>query len=120
MLYHIIRFVTPAIAISYSMIMHIGSTDEITLLEFNEEEEGDQQKIPQAAAPEEEERTIEELLDCPDHRPTSFLKGKPQSILSLPMFYKILFKSFMIDALGYKSCLKIVDAWNYLVQIYTP
>ena len=42
MFYHIIRIVTPAFAISYSMIMHIGSTDEITLLEFNEEEEGDQ------------------------------------------------------------------------------
>ena len=42
MFYHIIRIVTPAFAISYSMIMHIGSTEEITLLEFNEEEEGDQ------------------------------------------------------------------------------
>jgi len=40
--YHIIRVVTHAFTISYSMIMHIGSTDEITLLEFNEEEEGDQ------------------------------------------------------------------------------
>ena len=85
------------------MIMHIGSTEEITLLEFNEGEEGDQQEIPQATAPEEEEQTTEKLPECPNHRPTSFLKGKPQSILSLPMFYKILLESFMIDALGYKS-----------------
>ena len=85
------------------MIMHIGSTEEITLLEFNEEEEGDQQEIPQAAAPGEEEHTLEELPECPDHRPTSFLRGKPRSILSLPLFYKILLESFMIDALGYKS-----------------
>ena len=103
MFYHIIRIVTPAFAISYSMIMHIGSTVEITLLEFNEEEEGDQQEIPQATAPEEEEQIPEELPECPDHRPTSFLKGKPQSILSLLVFYKILLESFMIDALGYKS-----------------
>jgi len=85
------------------MIMHIGSTEEITLLEFNKEEEGDQQEIPQAVAPEEEEQTPEELLECPDHRPTSFMKGKPRSILSLLVFYKILLESFMIDALGYKS-----------------
>ena len=90
------------------------------LLEFNEGEEGDQQEIPQAAAPEEEEQNLEELWECPDHHPTTFLKGKPRSILSLLVFYKILLESFMIDALGYKSCLETLDAWNYLVQIYTP
>ena len=73
------------------------------LLEFNEGEEGDQQEIPQAVASKGEEQIPEELLECPDHRPTSFLKGKPRSILSLPVFYKILLESFMIDALGYKS-----------------
>ena len=36
------------------MLMHIGSSDEITLLEFNEEEEEDQQEMPQAVALEEE------------------------------------------------------------------
>ena len=73
------------------------------LLEFNEEEEGDKQENPQARAPKEEEQTLEELPECPDHRPTSFLKGKPRSILSLPVFYKILLESFIFDALGYKS-----------------
>ena len=97
------------------MLMHIGSTEEITLLEFNEGEEGDQQEISQAIAPEEEEQTPEELPECPDHRPTSFLKGKPWSILSLPVFYKILLESFMIDALGYKSWLEPLDAYKFLV-----
>ena len=69
------------------MLKHIGSTEEITLLEFNEEE-GDQQETPQATALEKEEQTPEELPECPDHRPTSFLQGKPRSILSLPVFYK--------------------------------
>ena len=82
-----------AFTIPYAIFMHIGSTEEITLLEFNEGEEGDQQEIPQATAPEGEEQTPEELSECPDHRPTSFLKGKPRSILSLPVFYKILLKS---------------------------
>ena len=103
MFYHIIRVIIHAFAISYSMIMHIGSTEEIILLEFNEEEQGDQQENPQATAPEDEEQNPEELPECLDHRPTSFLKGKPRSILSLPVFYKILLESFMIDALGYKS-----------------
>ena len=73
------------------------------MLEFNEEEEGDQQENHQAVAPEEEEQTPEELPECPDHCPTSFLKGKSRSILSLPVFYQILLESFMFDALGYKS-----------------
>ena len=88
MSYHIIRVIIYAFVISYSMLMHIGSTEEITLLEFNEEEEGDQQETPPAIAPGEEEHTPKELPECPDHRPTSFLKGKPRSILSLPCFTK--------------------------------
>ena len=36
---HIKRVIVYALVISYSMLMHIGSTEEITLLEFNEEEE---------------------------------------------------------------------------------
>ena len=99
--------------------MHLGSTEEITLLEFNEGEEGDQQEIPQATAPEGEEQTLEELPECPDHCPTSFLKGKPQSILSLLVFYKILLESFMIDTLGYKSWLEPLDAYNFLAQKYS-
>ena len=79
-------------AILYVIFMHLGSEEGITLLEFDEVEEGDQQENPQAAAPEGTEQNPEELPECPDHRPTSFLKGKPRSILSLPVFYKILLK----------------------------
>ena len=61
-----------AFAISYVILMHLGSTEEITLLEFNEGEEGDQQEIPQAIAPKEEEQALEELPECPDHRPLHF------------------------------------------------
>ena len=80
MLYHIIRVIIYAFGISYFMLMHRGLSEEITLLEFNEEEEEDQQETPQDIAPGEEEQTLEDLPECPDHRPTSFLKGKPQSI----------------------------------------
>ena len=57
MFYHIIRVIIHAFAISYAIFMHIGSIEEIMLLEFNEEEEGDQQETHQAIAPNEEEQT---------------------------------------------------------------
>ena len=59
--------------------------------------------MPWATTLGEEEQTLEDLPECTDHRPTSFLKGKFRSILSLPCFTKILLESFMFDALGYKS-----------------
>ena len=88
MFYNTICVSIYAFTISYSIIMHIRPTEEITLLEFNKEEEWDQQETPQAAAPKEEEQTPKELPECPDHHPTSFLKGKPRSIISLPCFTK--------------------------------
>ena len=86
--YHIIHIIIYASMISYFMLMHIGSFEEITLLEFNEEEEEDQQETPKVIDLGVEEKTLEDLPECPDHRPTSFLKGKPRSILSLPCFTK--------------------------------
>ena len=62
----------------------IGVPEGVTLLEFegaNQEEEPEVQEADEAVA-------TEELPECPDHQPSLFLKGKPQSILSLPSFYK--------------------------------
>ena len=87
MYHHTIIVSMYAFATSYIIFMHLGSTEEITLLECDKREEGDQQENPQAASPEGEEQNPEELPECPDHRPTSFLKGKPWSILSLLVFY---------------------------------
>ena len=64
----------------------IGVPEGVTLLEFegaSQEEEPEVQATNEAA-------TEEELPECPDHHPSSFLKGKPRSILSLPCFYKYL------------------------------
>ena len=62
----------------------------MTLLEF----EGASQEEEQPEEPEDQatdEATAEEgLPECPVHRPSSFLKGKPRSILSLSCFYKYL------------------------------
>ena len=45
-------------------------------MEFELVEEEDQE-APQQVALEGQEQAPEELLECPNHRPTSFLKGKP-------------------------------------------
>ena len=75
----------------------IGVPEGVTLLEFegaSQEEEPEVQATDEAAAE-------EELPECPDHRPSSFLKGKPRSILSLPCFYHYLkYLLFVDDALS--------------------
>ena len=78
-MYHITCIIVYAFAISYAMLMHIGSTEEITLLEFNEEEKEGQQETPQATTLGEEEQTLEDLPECPDHRPPLSSKASPRA-----------------------------------------
>ena len=73
--------------ISYFLLIHIASSEGITLLKFDEEPE-EQKEAPQPIAPEGKEQALEDLPECPDHRPTSIIKGKPWSILNLPCFTK--------------------------------
>jgi hypothetical protein len=61
--------------------MHaIGVPEGVTLLEFekNLEEQPAEQEVQ---AP--EEATEGDVIDCPDHMPCNFVKGKPRSIISL-------------------------------------
>ena len=61
---------------------YIGVPKGVTVLEFElPESEGQQGELPQGA---EEE---EDLLECPDHRPSTYVEGKPRSIISLLLFY---------------------------------
>ena len=58
-----------------------------------EPEEIQEQEPPEAPEP------GEELQECPDHRPSTFEKGKPRSILSLPILanlYKVLYLFYYI------------------------
>ena len=63
----------------------IGVPEGVTLLEFEgaNQEEPEVQEVEEAAV-------AEELPECPDHQPSSFLKGKPWSIISLPCLYKYI------------------------------
>ena len=65
--------------------MHaIGAPETAALFELErvipEGPEATQETEVQPAGPEEPEEEVE----CPSHKPASFVKGKPQSILSLP------------------------------------
>ena len=80
------------------------------LLEFegaSQEEEPEVQEIDEAVT--------EELPECPDHQPSSFLKGKPRSILSLPCFDKYLEYLLFID-----DALSIGIGWNQLLHYVHP
>jgi hypothetical protein len=67
----------------YLCIHAIGIPEGVTLLEFEgayPEEEHEQPEEPEV--PPSEESAVEELPECPDHRPSSFLKGKPRCMLT--------------------------------------
>ena len=73
----IITFHLVCIHDSYATHMHaIGVSEGVTLLEFEQghPEEEQQAQEQEVQAP---EGANEEVLECPDHQPSSFLKGKP-------------------------------------------
>jgi hypothetical protein len=67
----------------YLCIHAIGLPEGVTLLEFEgalQEEEQEQSEEPEVPAS--EESAVAELPECPDHLPSSFLKGKPRCMLT--------------------------------------
>ena len=62
---------------------YIGVSKGVTVLEFElPEPEGQQGELPQG-----DEEEEEDLPECPDHRPSTYVEGKPRSIISLLIFY---------------------------------
>jgi hypothetical protein len=64
---------------------HTGSQEKIPVVVPEEQAGVDPQEIYAQEVPE-AEVPGEELLECVDHQPSSFEKGKPRSILSLPLY----------------------------------
>ena len=60
-----------------------------------------------------------EEVECPNHEPASFVKGKPRSILSLPLnFESLLDYVISIDALRIGVVMKLLLHYTlFLVQI---
>jgi hypothetical protein len=80
----------------YLCIHAIGVPERVMLLEFKracQEEEQEQPEEPEV--PTSEESAVEELPECPDHRPSSFLKGKPRCIL-IQHVYQINLSTFIL------------------------
>jgi hypothetical protein len=65
---------------------HTGSREELPVAAPKEQAGIDQQEV-QTQEMQEAEEQVKELPECVDHRPSSFKRGKPQSIISL-LFYK--------------------------------
>ena len=61
----------------------------------------------------EEGVNVEDLPKCPDHQPSSFLKGKPRSIISLLCFYK-----YHLRPLCLMHYVVGVD-WKHLLHIFS-
>ena len=84
----IITFHLLCIHDSYAVHMHaIGSPEGVTLLEF-EPKHQEQLTAQEQEVQAEGGVNIEDRPKCPNHQPSLFLKGKPQSIISLLCFYK--------------------------------
>jgi hypothetical protein len=76
----------------------------MTLLEFEgalPEEDQEQPREPEEPAS--EGSTIEELPECPDHRPSSFLKGKPRCMLTHLLYTHVFEYFYLFTALSCRS-----------------
>ena len=74
------------------------------LVAVQEEQTGTDPQEIQAQEVLEEEEQGEDLPECVDHQPSSFERGKPRSIISLPILIMSL-KVIRIAALRDRSCL---------------
>ena len=87
------HFISYAFLFIYICVsIHIGSPEGVTLLELEAIGEENQPEVQPEVSQEGEQ--VQELPECPEHTPTSYIKGKPQSILSL-LFLKNIIESFI-------------------------
>jgi len=64
--------------------MHaLGAPETTTAFELQVVDEG-KEISPEVEVQQAGHEEPEEEVECPNHEPTSFMKGKPRSILSLP------------------------------------
>ena len=98
---------------SWYLIMHmhaIGATEEITLVELDVDPQEENQEVQHQEVLREGESEDYHLPECLDHQPSTFVKGKPQSIISLPILLMSL-KVICIAALRDRSCLETIVAY---------
>jgi len=104
---------------SFLLIIHaIGAPDATISFELQVNPEG-QEGNPEVEVQQAGLEEPEEEVECPNHEPTSFVKCKPRSILSLPFTFESLLEYVIsIDAFKYRSCDETIAAfYSILVQI---
>jgi hypothetical protein len=67
--------------------------------------------------PEADEEVGEDLPECPDHRPSSFERGKPWSIF-LPRFANILLMLYFNCYIMFRSCLQPLLHYTLFTPFY--
>jgi len=78
--YH--TYMSPTLCIPIIYHVHVHTSPEgVTLLEIETMGEEIPPEVNQEVLG---EGQVQELPECPAHAPTSYIKGKPRSILSLP------------------------------------
>ena len=66
--------------------MHaIGALETTASFELNQANTEGQEINPEVEVQQAGHEELEEEIECPNHEPASFVKGKPRSILSLPL-----------------------------------
>ena len=63
----------------------IGAPETTTSFELNQVNAEGQEFNPEVEVQQAGHEEPEEEVECPNHKPASFVKGKPRSILSLPL-----------------------------------
>jgi hypothetical protein len=76
------------------------------------EEQPEEQEVPEA-----DEEVGEDLLECPDHRPSSFERGKPRGIF-LPRFANILLMLYFNGCITFRSCLQPLLHYTLFTLFY--
>jgi hypothetical protein len=93
----------------------IGIPEGMTLLEFDgmSQEASDlQQPEPKVQEVQSAGEVLDEVvIDCPDHIPCNFMKGKPRSIISLPPSEMQLSTMLYIVALSDRCLMKPLAAY---------
>ena len=100
----------------YYLFMHmhaIGATKEITLVELDVDPQEVNQEVQHLEVSEEGELEADHLPECPDHQPSTFVKGKPRSIIILPIL-------LMLPKLLVLLYYVIGVAWKHLLHITFP
>jgi len=104
---------------TFSFIEHaIGASDATASFELQVNPEG-QEGNPKVEVQQVGLEEPEEEIECPNHEPASFVKGKPQSILSLPLYFrKFTWLCYTYWCITYRSCDEtLATLYSILVQI---